>query len=313
LLLNIGPKPDGSVPTQALKRLRSVGAWLERYGEAVFGDFQHVVNMQWMPITAPTQRWTRSGTTFYSWVSRWPGKQIVYGGLRGKVLQVDLIGGEQNLPFIQEPDRLIINGLPAKCPDPTPLKSAVLRIKFEELPQQLLGAGYEPVGLESEDGKSIDLPPHSEFIEKWLFSLPIAPIDDISKARYVKPGEKLFWQAASANDAGMMRIRDKFVNIDGLVYLATKVKVNKKGTWKLMLGHDGPAKVFLNGKAIASDKKSFNPCLDDRITEKVTLEKGTHEILVAFDLAQGKGYGVKLRFGLIDPKGPRLFPTQAKL
>lgn len=36
LLLNIGPQPDGRLPAVALERLQGVGAWLERYGEAVY-------------------------------------------------------------------------------------------------------------------------------------------------------------------------------------------------------------------------------------------------------------------------------------
>ena len=37
LLLNIGPAPDGSVPRLAEQRLRPVGQWLARHGEAVYG------------------------------------------------------------------------------------------------------------------------------------------------------------------------------------------------------------------------------------------------------------------------------------
>lgn len=37
LLLNIGPQPDGTLPDTALSRLRDMGAWLDRYGETVYG------------------------------------------------------------------------------------------------------------------------------------------------------------------------------------------------------------------------------------------------------------------------------------
>lgn len=37
LLLNIGPRPDGRLPEQALERLREMGAWLDRYGETIYG------------------------------------------------------------------------------------------------------------------------------------------------------------------------------------------------------------------------------------------------------------------------------------
>lgn len=37
LLLNIGPKPDGSVPADAAGPLKAAGKWLGKYGEAVYG------------------------------------------------------------------------------------------------------------------------------------------------------------------------------------------------------------------------------------------------------------------------------------
>ena len=46
LLLNIGPQPNGELPSTALLRLKEMGRWLEKYGESIYGttagDFQHV-------------------------------------------------------------------------------------------------------------------------------------------------------------------------------------------------------------------------------------------------------------------------------
>ncbi|MCY2925495.1 MAG: alpha-L-fucosidase, partial [Planctomycetota bacterium] len=40
LLMNIGPAPDGSVPTDAVAPLTAVGKWLAENGEAVYGKIQ---------------------------------------------------------------------------------------------------------------------------------------------------------------------------------------------------------------------------------------------------------------------------------
>lgn len=37
LLLNVGPRPDGSIPEQAAERLLAMGEWLARYGESIYG------------------------------------------------------------------------------------------------------------------------------------------------------------------------------------------------------------------------------------------------------------------------------------
>lgn len=37
LLLNIGPRPDGTLPDIAVERLREVGDWMSVYGETIYG------------------------------------------------------------------------------------------------------------------------------------------------------------------------------------------------------------------------------------------------------------------------------------
>jgi alpha-L-fucosidase len=36
-LLNIGPKADGTIPAASIERLQAVGAWMQEYGEAIYG------------------------------------------------------------------------------------------------------------------------------------------------------------------------------------------------------------------------------------------------------------------------------------
>ncbi|MEV1004771.1 alpha-L-fucosidase [Nonomuraea sp. NPDC050202] len=37
LLLNVGPTQSGTIPQPAIDRLRAMGRWLARHGEAVYG------------------------------------------------------------------------------------------------------------------------------------------------------------------------------------------------------------------------------------------------------------------------------------
>lgn len=43
LLLNVGPRPDGTIPEAEQDLLRGVGAWLARHGEAVYGTHPWVI------------------------------------------------------------------------------------------------------------------------------------------------------------------------------------------------------------------------------------------------------------------------------
>ena len=37
LALNVGPQPDGRLPKGALESMKGIGAWLQKYGESIYG------------------------------------------------------------------------------------------------------------------------------------------------------------------------------------------------------------------------------------------------------------------------------------
>jgi len=133
LMLNVGPLADGAMPAEALDRLRVLGAWLKTYGEAVYGSVDHA-DFEW----TPTGAWTRKGRTGYYWCSRWPGDTLAIGGLSTRVRRVSLVASDRTCQFQQTRDRLVIRGLPRRCPDRR-AGIAVLRIDFERAPRQKLG------------------------------------------------------------------------------------------------------------------------------------------------------------------------------
>ncbi|MBN2651529.1 MAG: alpha-L-fucosidase [Spirochaetales bacterium] len=53
LLLNIGPKADGTIPEIMQTRLREMGSWLSAYGEAIYGTRAWKTTHQWSDGTVP--------------------------------------------------------------------------------------------------------------------------------------------------------------------------------------------------------------------------------------------------------------------
>lgn len=140
LLLNIGPKADGSVPREAIDRLTRIGRWTARYGDVLYGAVGRVEEMDWMSSGA----WTRKGTTLYHWCSYWPGTPtLAIAGLSEPVVSARLLPDGKPLRLEQTPTRVIISGLPKTCPDPV-AQMPVLELKFAKVPTQKLRLTCDP-------------------------------------------------------------------------------------------------------------------------------------------------------------------------
>lgn len=139
LLLNIGPAPDGSVPPEAVGRLQAVGQWTAQNGEALYGAVDRAGRdrMDWMPTGA----WTLKGNTAYFWCTRWPGRELVIGGLRANVERASFLASGRPITFEQTENRLVLKHLPYHDPDPV-AGVTVIKLECDAPPEQKLGAGY---------------------------------------------------------------------------------------------------------------------------------------------------------------------------
>ena len=119
LLLNVGPKPDGTIPEEAQKILREVGAWLKVNGEAIYGSkpwthfgegptqvsggaFQEGKTK---PYTPGDFRFTTAAGHLYAIELAWPqGGEALIRSIPGdmKIKEVRLLGSAKALAFIQD-------------------------------------------------------------------------------------------------------------------------------------------------------------------------------------------------------------------
>lgn len=88
-LLNVGPKPDGTIQDEFKVRLADMGAWMRTNGESIY-------NTRGGPV--PPQSWgvtTHRGNTVYLHVLSENEKVIAVPDLGGKVLRARLLNGTQ--------------------------------------------------------------------------------------------------------------------------------------------------------------------------------------------------------------------------
>ena len=110
-LLNIGPKPDGSIPEESVRILSSVGKWMDRNGQSIYKS------ETCQPRRSNYASFSRSGNTLYMHIHFWPGDTPVIGGLRSKVKSARMLATGKEIKFVQDDFRVRFPGLGEKAPD----------------------------------------------------------------------------------------------------------------------------------------------------------------------------------------------------
>ena len=130
-LLNIGPRPDGSIPDDSVRIMTDVGKWMSRNSETIYAaDVCQVDSSNFAGFT-------RKGNTLYMHVYFWPGDTIALGGLTTGVKSARLFATNQPVRFEQERFRVRFLGLPKEAPDQP---ATTIAIECESEPMQDTGA-----------------------------------------------------------------------------------------------------------------------------------------------------------------------------
>ena len=129
LLLNIGPRPDGTIPEPEQAILRDIGGWLAVNGEAIYGTRPWVVfgegptevregkftDTQRQAFTSRDIRFTRKENALYAICLGWPGASVHIRSLGAssrvqaqRITEITLLGSPAPLAWSQREDGLVI-------------------------------------------------------------------------------------------------------------------------------------------------------------------------------------------------------------
>lgn len=111
LLLNVAPDGDGRFPRQATDRLRQVGVWMRRNGNAIYSAGRS-------PVAAPSLGWgAGAGDKVYLYILRWPGETLPFAWCEKRVLSAKVLSTGHEARVEQKGDRVWLSGLPQYAPD----------------------------------------------------------------------------------------------------------------------------------------------------------------------------------------------------
>jgi alpha-L-fucosidase len=114
-LLNIGPKPDGSIREEESVRLKEIGKWLKKNAESVYGT-ERIPEGFGLWGAGMLGMATAKGNNAYLHIFRWPGTTAVVTGIKSAVISAVILSTRKKLKFRQEQGKLTITGLPSQPP-----------------------------------------------------------------------------------------------------------------------------------------------------------------------------------------------------
>lgn len=131
LLLNVGPRGDGSFPPEAIELLSHMGRWMRASGESIYGA-------SGAPFTTTVGPITAKGDKAYVHALRWPGRRITVAGVGNTVSGAYILATGEEVRVKQEGDRVFLEGLPLLPPDPY---DTVIVLELDGSPR---GVEYKP-------------------------------------------------------------------------------------------------------------------------------------------------------------------------
>lgn len=106
LLLNIGPRPDGTIQPEAIERLRVVGDWVRVYGSSIYGTRGGPVSPREWGVT------TQRGDTVFVHVLNWPDRLLSLPDFGARVVTASALKTGGRVEVVQGPSGVILT-LPA--------------------------------------------------------------------------------------------------------------------------------------------------------------------------------------------------------
>lgn len=130
-LLNVGPKPDGTFPNEAIERLEGMGRWMDVNGEAIYGTGPTLFgaeagrfsetekDKEGRPKFIPAWEWrcTTKAGKIYIHVFNWPAGELKLPAIKSKVTKAYLLADRSVHLAVRQSEAGLNITLPRRAPD----------------------------------------------------------------------------------------------------------------------------------------------------------------------------------------------------
>jgi len=167
------------------------------------------------------------------------------------------------------------------------------------------------------DARTIDV--LDEAVIPWPVALSVSVLQPgagrLETLDRVPSADLLQWQPHATEPAsGFCNLHDLLERVgegDAVVWIGCRVRCPEALHVAVLLGYDGPVKLFVDGVAVFHDPAGTNPARPDAAVPEVALSAGEHHVAVALGANQGRAWGLFLRLRRLDGalEGDVVLPT----
>ncbi|PTX62335.1 alpha-L-fucosidase [Kordia periserrulae] len=142
-LFNVGPKPDGTFPQQAIEALQYIGDWMEVHNEAIYQT--KASPFYKLPFGEAALKSENGQHSIYLFVYEWPkdGTLDVLG-IKNNIASVSILGQKNTISVTNTANGIRISDLPKKAPHEA---VSVIKIQISESLQ--IDEGYVKPNLDN--------------------------------------------------------------------------------------------------------------------------------------------------------------------
>jgi sialate O-acetylesterase len=137
------------------------------------------------------------------------------------------------------------------------------------------------------------------FMTHWRVAEVVTDTGSLAEADVPNFGS-LRAQPRSYPSAGFVNEHDNWVGKEGLGFFEGRIELSEPMTLRVLMGYDGPFRLWLDGKPFFTDLDGQNPCIPDKSEKAIKLGRGVHDIRIGMDVLRGYSWGFFLRFARKD-------------